>query len=134
MGRCRRPRVLGEREPSVGWRADLAPLHARSRAAFPDLPLGEAAFVDHLSRVASADGARRVPVDELAIFTPVPAARTTRGHRTDRIAAGLVGVAYDSPGAYDGAAHAALVRCAGPRAGDGCDIFTPAAEVGANGW
>ena len=45
------------------------------------------------------------------------------------------GVAYDSPEAYDRAAHAALSFAAADLEwGDGSDIFTPAAEVGANGW
>lgn len=45
------------------------------------------------------------------------------------------GVAYDSPEAYDRAAHAALsFAAADVEWADGCDIFTPAAEVGANGW
>jgi hypothetical protein len=45
------------------------------------------------------------------------------------------GVAYDSPEAYDHAAHAALsFAAADVEWGDGCDIFTPAAEVGESGW
>jgi hypothetical protein len=45
------------------------------------------------------------------------------------------GVAYDSPEAYDRAAHAALSFAAADLEwGDGSDIFTPAAEVAANGW
>lgn len=45
------------------------------------------------------------------------------------------GIAYDSPEAYDRAAHAALSFAAADiEWGDGCDIFTPAAEIGANGW
>jgi hypothetical protein len=45
------------------------------------------------------------------------------------------GVAYDSPEAYDRAAHAALsFAAADAEWGDGCDIFTPAADLDANGW
>jgi hypothetical protein len=45
------------------------------------------------------------------------------------------GVAYDSPEAYDRAAHAALsFAAADTEWGEGCDIFTPAAEVSENGW
>jgi hypothetical protein len=45
------------------------------------------------------------------------------------------GVAYDSPEAYDRAAHAALsFAAADTEWGEGCDIFTPAAELDANGW
>ena len=45
------------------------------------------------------------------------------------------GIAYDSPEAYDRAAHAALsFAAADTEWGDGCDIFTPAAEVGEDGW
>lgn len=45
------------------------------------------------------------------------------------------GVAYDSPEAYDRAAHAALSFAAADiEWGEGCDIFTPAAELDANGW
>ena len=44
------------------------------------------------------------------------------------------GVAYDSPEAYDRAAHAALsFAAADTEWGEGCDIFTPAAELDANG-
>jgi hypothetical protein len=45
------------------------------------------------------------------------------------------GLAYDSPEAYDRAAHAALsFAAADTKWGDGCDIFTPAAELDATGW
>jgi len=45
------------------------------------------------------------------------------------------GVAYDSPEAYDRAAHAALsFAAADTEWGEGCDIFTPAAELDADGW
>jgi hypothetical protein len=45
------------------------------------------------------------------------------------------GIAYDSPEAYDRAAHAALsFAAADTEWADGCDIFTLAAEVGGNGW
>lgn len=45
------------------------------------------------------------------------------------------GIAYDSHEAYDRAAYAALSFAAADiEWGDGCDIFTPAAEIGANGW
>jgi hypothetical protein len=45
------------------------------------------------------------------------------------------GVAYDSPEAYDRAAHAALsFAAADTEWGDGCDIFTPAADIGPSGW
>ena len=45
------------------------------------------------------------------------------------------GVAYDSPEAYDRAAHAALSFAAADiEWGEGCDIFTPAAELDASGW
>ena len=45
------------------------------------------------------------------------------------------GIAFDSPEAYDRAAHAALsFAAADTNWGDGCDIFTPAAELDANGW
>lgn len=45
------------------------------------------------------------------------------------------GVAYDSPEAYDRAAHAALsFAAADTEWGEGSDIFTPAAELDANGW
>ena len=41
----------------------------------------------------------------------------------------------DSPEAYDRAAHAALsFAAADTEWGEGCDIFTPAAEVSENGW
>ena len=44
-------------------------------------------------------------------------------------------VAYDSPEAYDRAAHAALsFAAADTEWGEGSDIFTPAAELDANGW
>jgi hypothetical protein len=45
------------------------------------------------------------------------------------------GVAYDSAEAYDRAAHAALSFAAADLEwGGGCDIFTPAAEIGPSGW
>jgi hypothetical protein len=45
------------------------------------------------------------------------------------------GVAYDSPEGYDRAAHAALsFAAADTEWGEGCDIFTPAAELDSNGW
>jgi hypothetical protein len=45
------------------------------------------------------------------------------------------GVAYDSPEAYDRAAHAALSFAAADLEwGGGCDLFTPAAEVDESGW
>jgi hypothetical protein len=45
------------------------------------------------------------------------------------------GVAYDSPEAYDRAAHAALsFAAADTEWGEGSDLFTPAAELDAAGW
>ena len=45
------------------------------------------------------------------------------------------GVAFDSPEAYDRAAHAALSFAAADLEwGAGSDLFTPAAEVGEDGW
>jgi hypothetical protein len=45
------------------------------------------------------------------------------------------GIAFDSADAYDRAAHAALSFAAADLDwGDGCDIFTPAADIGPNGW
>jgi hypothetical protein len=44
-------------------------------------------------------------------------------------------VAYDSPEAYDRAAHAALSFAAADLEwSNGCDIFTRAAEIGPSGW
>lgn len=45
------------------------------------------------------------------------------------------GIAYDSAEAYDRAAHAALsFAAADVEWGQGLEVFTPAAEIGAEGW
>jgi hypothetical protein len=121
-------------DPNAGWSPDTIEAVAR-RLAFlrttPNYPAADAVRYSGSVRIEltyeDSDGCYdgKVVVDGHAYSVSVGTPASGYGP----------GVACDSPEAYDRAAHAALsFAAADTEWGEGCDIFTPAAEIDADGW
>jgi hypothetical protein len=122
-------------EPDAEWSPDtideIAPRLAVLRTTPDDAPRGDAIRYGGSVRIEltyeDSDGCYdgKVVVDGLTYSVSVGPPASGYGP----------GVAYDLPEAYDRAAHAALSFAAADTPwGEGCDIFTPAADLDANAW